>query len=187
MQAFLRNLPLIVATASAVSCLGSLLSRDADWMRAAVVFSFATVLVVLRLMYWGPLTVPQLTPASEEGRQSDMTAGNNGFVGYLRRIVVTVWPQDGSTSLTYRFFVHLTWIVAAATAVLWLAAVILEEDEWVMAAVGFSFAAFVLVLATAFPGRLTNLQRLAAGVAVVVGVIIVGLMVLSAALSGWPK
>jgi hypothetical protein len=157
-------------------------------MRAAVLFSFATVLLVLRLNFWGQLAVPQLHPASGEGDDSDTTASGRGFLRYFRRIIETVWPHSASGSPTARLFIYLTWIVAAGAVVLWLGAAVSGGDaEWLLPAIGLSFGTFVLFLATAFPGRFTALQRLTVGVAVGIGIIVVGLMVMSAALSGWPK
>lgn len=154
-----------------------------------MVFSFATVLLVLRLSFWGQLTVLQLLPAPREGRhESDTTAGSQGFLCYVRQLIETVWPHSASGSPTARLFIYLTWTVAAGAVVLWLGAAVSGGDaEWLLPAVGLSFGTFVLFLAIALPGRFTALQRLIVGVAVGVAIIIVGLMVMSAALSGWPK
>lgn len=179
MQRFLFHLPWIAAAATAVSCVAALASRDADWMRAAVVFSFATVLLVLRLILGGRLTALQPIPAAADSREPGVTAGRQGF---LRR----VWPESASGSPTVRLFIYLTWIVAAGAVVLWLGAAVSGGDaEWLLPAVGLSFGAFVLFLATAFPGRFTAWQRLMAGAAVLVGLIVVGLMVFAAAMAGF--
>lgn len=187
MQTFIHHLSWIVACATAVSCLAALGSRDADWMRTAVVFSFTNVALVLRLNFWGVLPALQPRPAPAVRLDSDTTEGGQGILHYLGWIVEAVWPHRVSASQTSRFFVHLTWIVAAATVMSWLVAAVTGDDEWVLAAVGLSFGTFVLVTSTAFPGRFTAGQRFIAVITIVVGVVVIGLLVLSAALSGWPK